>query len=45
MDIYCPITHMIMFEPVVAQDNIVYEKDEILKWLKKSDTSPVTRQK
>ena len=31
-----------MTEPMVAADGHTYEKDQIVKWLQKHDTSPMT---
>ncbi len=44
IDIRCPITGMIMADPVVAEDSIIYEKDSIEDWFKEKTTSPMTRQ-
>ena len=35
-------TKSVMEFPVIAADGYTYERDEILKWLKKSDRSPTT---
>jgi hypothetical protein len=35
-------TESVMEFPVIAEDGYTYERDEILKWLKKSDKSPTT---
>lgn len=43
LNIRCPITCMIMKEPVVAADNIIYEKDAIDDWFKENDNSPYSR--
>lgn len=44
MDEYiCPITHQIFYDPVCASDGNTYEKDTILLWLEKNNTSPLTR--
>jgi hypothetical protein len=40
----CPITHMIMAEPVVASDGHIYEKGAIQRWLSSNRQSPVTRE-
>jgi len=40
--IKCPISTMIMFDPVVADDGITYERIFIDKWLKKNSISPKT---
>lgn len=41
-DIICPISHQIFYEPVVADDGIAYEADELRTWMKISTVSPVT---
>jgi len=41
----CPITQQIYYDPVTAVDGITYEKSEITRWLKKNNTSPITRKK
>ena len=33
----CPITHQIFRDLVTAADGHIYEKDAIIKWLKKID--------
>ena len=38
----CPITQMVMVDPVVAADGHSYERTDIVKWLLKKDTSPLT---
>jgi len=38
---YCPISHCIMFNPVMAVDGNTYEREEIETWLKTHDTSPL----
>jgi len=40
----CPISHELMRDPVIASDGYTYEHREILKWLSKNRTSPMTRQ-
>lgn len=42
-DISCPISHLIFYDPVIANSGIVFERDEINKWLKKSYKCPVTQ--
>jgi len=42
MDLCCPIGLEIMRNPVTLEDGTTYEKDFILKWLKKSNKSPLT---
>jgi hypothetical protein len=39
----CPISFLIMNEPVVASDGITYEKDKIATWMRQNKTSPVSR--
>lgn len=41
-DLICPISHQIFNDPVVAEDGITYEADEIKLWMKQSTLSPVT---
>lgn len=42
---YCPLTHQIMYSPVVAEDGYSYEEDIIVDFLKKDSRSPITREK
>ena len=42
-DLVCPITQELPIEPVMAEDNKIYEKKAILEWLSRDATSPVTR--
>ena len=44
-DFKCPIKLEIMKEPVTASDGHSYEKQEIVNWLLKNDTSPLTGEK
>ena len=39
----CPITHEIMKDPVSDPEGHSYERIAIIKWLKQSATSPLTR--
>lgn len=39
----CPIQRQIMVDPVVDPDGFSYEREAILKWLKNSPVSPITR--
>lgn len=39
----CPIQQQIMVDPVVDPDGYSYEREAILKWLKKNARSPMTR--
>ena len=38
----CPISLQLMTDPVVAADGFSYERDSIVKWLQKHETSPST---
>jgi len=42
-DLYCPITKQIFFEPVLADDGIVYEEEELINWLEHDHRSPITK--
>jgi len=37
----CPITHGLMFDPVVAEDGNTYEREAIQEWLSKNARSPL----
>ena len=39
----CPITDDIMRTPVVARDGFTYDESALLKWVRQSATSPLTR--
>lgn len=39
----CPITNESMNDPVLAEDENIYEKQAITKWLQTNPTSPLTR--
>lgn len=41
----CPITGDVMVDPVIAPDGYTYERSAITEWLKKSNESPMTRQR
>ena len=41
-ELSCPITHVLMQDPVVAADGMTYEKVAIERWLESHDTSPMT---
>jgi hypothetical protein len=41
----CPITMVVMEEPVVADDGHTYERSAIAEWVKKKGTSPLTRER
>ena len=43
--IICPISHQIFLNPVNAPDGFTYEHNEIITWLEKNGTSPMTREK
>lgn len=40
---YCPLTHMVMLEPVQDREGNSYEKGAIEQWLTDNATSPITR--
>ena len=40
--ISCPMTRLLVVAPVVAEDEITYERAAITKWLRAKDTSPIT---
>lgn len=39
----CPITQVVMSDPVSTPDGNTYEKTAIVEWLKTHDTEPITR--
>jgi len=41
----CPISHEIMFDPVMAADGHTYEANAIKQWFSQHDTSPLTNAK
>jgi hypothetical protein len=43
-EISCPITCEYFRNLVTAEDNRVYERDAIVKWINEHGTSPFTRQ-
>ncbi|KAG2378598.1 hypothetical protein C9374_008237 [Naegleria lovaniensis] len=44
-ELFCPISHTIMSEPVIAADGRTYEKELITQWLREHNgTSPFTRE-
>jgi len=43
-DFRCPITTVVMRDPVVAADGHTYEREAIATWLAKHHTSPLTRE-
>jgi hypothetical protein len=42
-DFRCPLSHVVMFDPVTATDGITYEWNAIEIWLEAHDTSPMVR--
>ncbi len=40
----CPLTLELFRDPVLAQDGHTYERDAIEEWIRKTGTSPITRQ-
>jgi len=42
---YCPITHEVMTDPVIAADGHTYERGAIKRWLTTHNTSPTTNLK
>ena len=42
-DFYCPLTHVIMFDPVIAEDGMTYERGAIERYLEVHGTSPIVR--
>jgi len=40
----CPITDDVMRTPVVARDGFTYDESALLKWVRQSATSPLTRE-
>ncbi|CAG0898677.1 unnamed protein product [Darwinula stevensoni] len=45
IEFYCPITHTIMMDPVVAADGFSYERGAIQEWFSRSPTSPLTNER
>jgi len=43
-DFRCPLSHVVMFDPVTANDGITYERSAIESWLEAHDTSPIVRE-
>jgi hypothetical protein len=43
-ELCCPITHERLRDPVTAEDNRVYEREAIVRWINENGTSPFTRQ-
>ena len=42
-DFYCPLTNVIMFDPVIAEDGLTYERSAIEHYLEVHNTSPCVR--
>jgi len=42
-DFYCPLTKVVMFDPVIAEDGLTYERGPIEKYLEENHTSPCVR--
>ena len=40
----CPITQVIMVDPVLGSDGRTYERSAITEWLRTHTTSPITRE-
>jgi hypothetical protein len=45
IELMCPITNEIMYDPVVTEDGQTYERAAIERWLSMHDTSPLTGKK
>ena len=43
-DLLCPLSHEIMFDPVIAEDGCTYERLAIERWFESNDTSPMVRE-
>lgn len=39
---HCPLTHEVMWDPVLATDGYTYEREAVENWLKRSTISPMT---
>jgi len=42
LEFLCPIKYEIMNDPVIASDDITYERAAITIWLQDNKTSPIT---
>ena len=40
----CPIKHELPLDPVIAEDNFVYERSAIEEWLERNEKSPHTNE-
>lgn len=40
----CPISQMVMQDPVIAKDGYTYDRDHITTWFQKNATSPLTNE-
>jgi len=43
-DLTCPITHALMYDPVIASDGFTYERSHIEEYMKTNKISPMTRE-
>ena len=43
-EFYCPITGELMINPMSDPNGNSYEKESIIEWLSKNETSPITRE-
>ena len=43
-DLCCPISHDLMINPVLISDGHTYEKENIIRWLKTNNKSPLTNE-
>ena len=43
-DLCCPISHDLMVDPVLINDGHTYEKENIIRWLKTNNKSPLTNE-
>ena len=43
-DLCCPISHDLMINPVLISDGHTYEKNNIIRWLKTNNKSPLTNE-
>jgi len=43
-ELVCPITQELTVDPVIAQDDRLYDRPAIEKWVRENGTSPLTRQ-
>ncbi|CAF4313236.1 unnamed protein product, partial [Rotaria sordida] len=43
-ELVCPITFERFHDPVIAGDGHIYERAEIIQWIREKGTSPLTRE-